>query len=68
MKPYVLIQGSSHAIEEFEQKVISALEMGYVLAGDLLAKTQGTELKLIQPVVLEDDMDEEEDEDEEYEE
>lgn len=68
MKPYVLIQGSSNAIEEFEQKVISALEMGYVLAGDLLAKTQGSELKLIQPVVLEDDMDEEEDEDEEYEE
>lgn len=71
MKSYMLIQGNSKDIEGFEQKVADALEMGYVLAGELVAKSQegGSAFLLIQPVILDEyDMEEDEEEDEEDEE
>lgn len=68
MKSYMIIEGSSQAIELFEQKVAGALEEGYSLAGDLIVKSQGSEIKFYQPVILsdidEDEWDEDEDEDE----
>ena len=63
----MIVEGSSTAIEAFEKKVTEALEIGYSLAGELLAKTQGSEIKFFQPVIMaeEEDEDEWEDEDEE---
>lgn len=67
MKAYKIIEGSSHAIETFEQKVADSLEMGYVLGSDLIAHTQGGDLKFFQAMILpeEDFEDDEEWEDEE---
>lgn len=67
MKPYKIIEGSSSAIEAFEQKVASALEMGYTLAGELATHAASSgEVKFYQPVILEEDEDfDEEDESEE---
>jgi len=72
MKPYLLISGSSRNIEDFEQKVATALEAGYELCGELVTHPRATggdpELLLLQPVMLEMELeDEEEDlENEEY--
>lgn len=68
MKPYMIIEGSSQSIEHFEQKVANALELGYTLAGELVAQPQATEIKFYQPVIMEEedaDWDDEEEEDEE---
>lgn len=68
MKPYMIIEGSSQSIENFEQKVANALELGYSLAGELVAQSVATEMKFYQPVIMEEDneeWDEDEDEDEE---
>lgn len=70
MKPYMLIQGSSQAIEAFEQKVAAALEQGYSLAGEMVTHPLPSEVKFYQPVMLEeedyedDDYEEEDEEDE----
>jgi hypothetical protein len=71
MKPYMIVEGSSQSVETFEKKVTTALETGYSLAGELIAKSQGSDVKFYQPMILEeaDDLDEdEEDEDEEWDE
>ncbi len=70
MKAYQIIAGHSQALEDFEQKVAEALELGYVLGSDLIAHSHGSELKFYQAVVLpeEDFEDEEEDDWEEDEE
>ena len=70
MKPYMIIEGNSQAIDLFEKKVADALEAGYSLAGELVANSHASELKFYQPVILaegddEDWDDEDEDEDEE---
>ncbi len=69
MKPYMIIEGSSQALELFEKKVADALEEGYSLAGELIVKSQTGEMKFYQPVIFadndEDDWGEDEDEDEE---
>lgn len=70
MKPYMIIEGTSQAMDLFEKKVADALEAGYSLAGELLAKSHASEMKFYQPVILaddsdEDEWDEDEDEDEE---
>lgn len=68
MKPYKVIEGSSSAIEAFEQKVAAALEMGYTLAGELATHAVSAgDVRFYQPVILEEVEDEEfeEDEDEE---
>ncbi len=69
MKPYMIIQGNSQALEAFEQKVTEALELGYSLAGELIAHSASSEVKFYQPVIFAEDLeeeewDEEEDEDE----
>jgi Domain of unknown function (DUF1737) len=71
MKPYKIIEGSSQAIEEFEEKIADALEIGYCLAGELVAQSHALEMKFYQPVLLlpdDEDEDEEDDEDEDDEE
>lgn len=69
MKPYMIIEGTSQALENFEKKVADALGMGYSL-GDMATHAVGSnELKFYQTVILDDedfdDEDEEEDDDEE---
>lgn len=68
MKPYMIIEGTSQAMDLFEKKVADALEAGYSLAGELVAKSHASDLKFYQPVILaendEDEWDEDEDEDE----
>jgi hypothetical protein len=69
MKSYMIIEGSSQAMELFEKKVADALEEGYSLAGELIVKSQASDMKFYQPVILsgmdEEEWDEDEDEDEE---
>lgn len=70
-KPYILVEGSSQSIEAFERKVAAALEMGYILAGELVTHPiSPSEVKFYQSFLLsEDDEDfDDEDEDEEDEE
>lgn len=67
MKPYMIIEGSSQAIEHFEQKVANALELGYTLAGELVAQPHATEIKFYQPVIIEEDDDADWDDEEEEE-
>ena len=63
MKPYKIIEGSSTALEAFEQKIAAALEMGYSLAGELATHPVSSgETKFYQPLILEDDQDFDEDE------
>lgn len=65
-KPYKIIEGTHQRIAAFEAEVAEAMEAGYALAGDLVVKTSGAELKFFQPVFLGTFMDEEEeDEDDE---
>lgn len=65
-KPYKVISGSQQALSSFESEVAAAIEMGYSLAGDLIVKTAGSEIKFFQPLVLESAfLDEDEDEDDE---
>ncbi len=69
MKPYMVIEGQIQELEQFEQKVAEALELGYSLAGELIVQTHAEQLKLYQPMLLEETEDdiedwEEEDEDE----
>jgi len=69
MKPYMIVEGNSQSIEQFEKKVASALELGYSLAGELVAQSHSNEMKFYQPLILSEDEEEEEwDEDEEEEE
>lgn len=69
MKPYMLIEGTNQAIEAFEQKVATALEAGYSLAGELVTHSASpSEVKFFQSVILLEDEEEEEDEDYEDEE
>lgn len=70
MKPYMVIEGTSSALEAFEKKVSGALEAGYSLAGELATCVHGSEVKFYQPVFLleeDEDWDDEEDEEEEEE-
>lgn len=65
MKPYMIIEGTSQAMDLFEKKVADALEAGYSLAGELVAKSHASDMKFYQPVILaESDEDEWDDEDE----
>jgi hypothetical protein len=68
MKPYMIIEGSSQAMDLFEKKVADALEAGYSLAGELIVKSHASDMKFYQPVILaegdEEEWDEDEDEDE----
>lgn len=69
MKPYMLVEGSSKSISEFERKVADALEQGYSLAGELVMHTISPgEAKMYQSLILMDEEEEDEDEDEEFEE
>lgn len=68
VKPYRVIEGSHQTLMAFESAVAAAIEEGYSLAGDLVVKTSGSEIKFFQPLVLEAFMDEDEDEDEDEEE
>lgn len=69
MKPYMIIEGNNHSIELFEQKVADALELGYTLAGELIAQPHSAEIKFFQPLIMDESDDEwEDDEDEEDEE
>lgn len=72
MKPYIIVEGSSQSVEQFEKKVATALEQGYSLAGELVAKSDPSAgFKFYQPMMLadeEDDWDEEDDEEEDEEE
>lgn len=69
MKAYKIIEGTSSALGAFEEKVAEALELGYVLGGDLIAHTQGGELKFFQAMILpEDDFEDDEEWDDEDEE
>ncbi len=65
MKPYMVIEGGSQALEAFEKKVADALELGYSLAGELVTQLHASEIKFFQPVILVEDADDEEDWDEE---
>lgn len=65
VKPYRVIEGSHKALATFEAEVATAIGEGYSLAGDLFAKTVGSDLKFFQPVILEEAFFDEEDEDEE---
>jgi len=65
MKPYMLIEGTSKAIEQFEKKVADAMEMGYSLGGELVAHTvESGEARFFQTMVLEDEDDMFDDEEE----
>jgi len=57
MKPYMLITGTVAGIAEFEQKVSSAIESGYELAGDLIVRSDSgaDSTILLQPLILEDE-------------
>lgn len=59
MKPYQILQGTSRAMEDFENRVSEALELGYSLAGRLIAKYHGADLHFFQPVILEEDLEDE---------
>lgn len=69
MKPYMILEGSSQAVEAFEKKVAEALEQGYSLAGELVAQSHALETRFFQPLILSEDEEEwdgeEEDEEEE---
>jgi hypothetical protein len=64
-KPYKIIQGTQNSLAAFEAEVAKAIEAGYTLASDLLAKTVGSEIHFFQPVILEEAFMEEEEEEEE---
>ncbi len=65
MKAYQIITGTSTAVADFEQKVSEALDMGYVLGGDLIAHAQASALHFFQSMVLpEEDFEDEEDDEE----
>lgn len=72
MKPYMVLEGDVQEREQFEKKVAEALELGYSLAGELIVQSHASQLKLYQPMLLEesedetDEWEEEEGEDEEY--
>jgi hypothetical protein len=68
MKPYMVIEGNNLSLETFEKKVADALELGYSLAGELIAHPQGTEVRFYQPLILAEDSDEDWDDEEEDEE
>jgi len=68
MKPYMIIEGSSQAMDLFEKKVADALEAGYSLAGELVVKSHASDMKFYQPVMLEEDDEDDWDEDEDEEE
>jgi len=61
----MIIEGSNQSIEIFEKKVADALELGYSLAGELIAQPYASEIKLYQPVLLSEDEDWDEDEEDE---
>lgn len=68
MKPYMIIEGNSQSIDNFEQKVADALEMGYSLAGELVTHPASpNEIKFYQTVILaaDDEYEDDEEEDEE---
>lgn len=71
MKPYILIQGSSSSINEFEDKISSALEEGYEFNGELVTKVLDAakkELIFLQPMIFEEELEFESEEFEELEE
>jgi len=68
MKPYMIVEGSSQAVETFEKKIADALALGYSLAGELVAQSHALETRFFQPLILtedEEEWDEDEEEDEE---
>lgn len=70
MKPYMIVEGNTQAIDLFEKKVADALELGYSLAGELMLQAHGSEVKLYQPMLLSEENEDEDwdDEDEDIEE
>jgi hypothetical protein len=71
MKPYILIQGTSTNITDFEDKIASALEEGYEFSCDLITKVIDSakkELVLLQPMILEEELEFDSEEFEELEE
>ncbi len=62
MLSYRLIKGTDQDLDSFEQEVSDAIDDGYVLSNDLIAKSVTNssgiqELILLQSLVLEEDLD-----------
>lgn len=66
MKPYLLIEGSNDNIDDFENKISEALEVGYVFESELISHmvqtTKGVSILFYQAMALEEDFDDELDE------
>lgn len=62
MKPYMIIEGSNNALENFEKKVADALDMGYSLGEMATHAAANNELKFYQTMIMDEDGDEDEDE------
>ncbi|MBT4964373.1 MAG: hypothetical protein HON32_09355 [Francisellaceae bacterium] len=64
MKPYMLITGNLNGIDEFEDKISSALDDGYDICNNLVVKEENgsTNVILLQAMILEEFEEEEEDE------
>ncbi len=57
MKPCIIIKGLDNNIEDFENKIFSALEQGYEISGDLIThvisdKNGNNMIILLQPMFL----------------
>lgn len=71
MSPYKLIKGSDKNIAAFEEQISKALEEGYDLANDLVAKIKTlpngeTETLLFQSLICDEALELDEDEEDEY--
>lgn len=59
MKPCIIIKGTHHQIEEFENKIALALEQGYEISGDLIThvinNAEEDVIILLQPMFLTDE-------------
>jgi hypothetical protein len=59
MKPFKLIQGSSHNISKFEDEVAQAIEEGYEFSSDMISKLvenshNKSEVLFFQPMTIEE--------------
>ncbi|MBT6207817.1 MAG: hypothetical protein HOI53_07290, partial [Francisellaceae bacterium] len=54
MKPYMLITGNLNGIDEFEDKISSALDDGYDICNNLVVKEENgsTNVILLQAMIL----------------
>ena len=70
MKPFKLIQGSSHNISKFEEDVAQAIEDGYEISGEMVSevieKSNMPEILFFQPMVFTEEHLDFEDEDLDY--